>query len=78
MSRKLILSILLLSFAFLELLAVRQEQINTVHEMVQLHHAINTGNNEITSLSIQIEMACSPSLLQETILSTGRKHEFYK
>jgi len=76
MSRKLILSILILSFAFLELLAVRQAQINTVYEMAQLHNAINRGNNEITSLSIQIEMACSPNMLQHSIASTELIHEF--
>ena len=72
MSRKLILSILILSFAFLELLAVRQEQINTVHEMAKLHHAIDKGNDVINVLSIQIEMACSPSRIQQSIVLTER------
>jgi hypothetical protein len=76
MSRKLILSIFILSFAFLELLAVRQAQINTVYEMAQLHYAINHGNNEIASISIQIEMACSPNFLQNSIASSELIHEF--
>lgn len=75
MSRKLILSILILSFAFLELLAVRQAQINAVYEMAQLHDAINRGNNAVTSLSIQIETACSPNILQHSIASTELIHE---
>ena len=67
MSRKLIATILLLSLACLDLLAVRQEQINTVHEMTQLHLTINRGNEKINTLSIEIEMACSPSQLRQTI-----------
>ena len=69
MARKLILSILLLSFSFLELLAVRQEQINTVNEMMQLHIAINKGNEVINTLSIEIETACSPSRLRQTYVT---------
>ncbi len=75
MSRKLILSILILSFAFLELLAVRQEQINTVHEMAQLHHAIDRGNDVINALSIKIEIACSPSRIQQSVAFTERIDE---
>mgnify|MGYP000176779752 FL=1 len=75
MSRKLILSILILSFAFLELLAVRQQQINTVHVMTQLHHAINSGNDEIIGLTIKIETACSPSHIQQSIASTEFNNE---
>ncbi len=65
MARKLILTIIVLSFALLELLAVRQAQINTVHAMSQLHQQINTDNEKINVLKIQIEHACSPSELQE-------------
>jgi|TARA_X000001036_G_C20219230_1_gene619090 hypothetical protein len=60
MSRKLILSILVLSFALLELLAVRQAQINTVNEMTRLHIAIDKNNELINALSIEIERSCSP------------------
>lgn len=67
MSRKLIITILILSFACLDLLAVRQEQINTVHTMTQLHREIDRGIENINSLSIEIEMACSPSQLRQTI-----------
>ena len=69
MSRKLILSILILSFASLELLAIRQEQLNTVHEMAQLHIAIDNGNETINSLSLEIESACSPSQIQQSFAS---------
>lgn len=65
MARKLILTIIVLSFAMLELLAVRQAQINTVHTMAQLHQQINTDNEKINVLQIQIELACSPSELQK-------------
>ena len=66
MSRKLILSILILSYSFLELLAVRQEQLNTVHEMAQLHNAIDKGNESINTLSIAIETICSPKHIQQS------------
>jgi hypothetical protein len=69
MSRKLILTILILSFSFLDLLVVRHEQINTVNEMMQLHDAIDQGNEVINSLSIEIETACSPSQLQQTFVT---------
>tara|TARA_B100000959_G_C14827669_1_gene560511 strand:+ start:67 stop:300 length:234 start_codon:yes stop_codon:yes gene_type:complete len=67
MSRKLIASILILSFAFLELLAVRQEQLNTVYEMSKLHNLIDKGNEQIATLSIEIEFVCSPSHIQEPV-----------
>jgi hypothetical protein len=70
MSRKLIFSILVLSFAFLDLLAVRQKQINTVHEMALLHQTINDYNDTISALSIAIESACSPTQLQQLHAST--------
>lgn len=74
MSRKLIASILIISFALLELLAVRQEQLNTVHEMSLLHTAIDIGNEEIASLAIEIEIACSPSTLHESIVVGESDH----
>ena len=75
MSRKLIASILIVSFALLELLAARQEQLNTVHEMAQLHHAIDNGNEEIVALSIEIEIECSPSHIQESLVSAEHVYE---
>ncbi|MBC8421598.1 hypothetical protein H8D99_00520 [bacterium] len=69
MSRKLIISILVLSFALLDLLVVRQAQINTVNDMMQLHNAINNGNEQLNTLSIEIETACSPSQLNLTRIS---------
>lgn len=67
MARKLILTILVLSFAMLELLAVRQEQINTVHAMTQLHRKIDASNEELIAIQIQIEIACSPSALSTNV-----------
>jgi hypothetical protein len=75
MARKLILTIIVLSFAMLELLAVRQAQINTVHTMTQLHQQIYTDNEKINVLQIQIEVACSPSALQELVIIAEAKHE---
>ncbi len=75
MSRKLIVSIIVLSIAFLELLAVRQAQINTVHHMAQLHRAIERGNDEIHELSIKIEFACSPNQLQQRMALQQLLHE---
>jgi hypothetical protein len=67
MARKLIITIVVLSFALLELLAVRQEQINNVHTMEQLDKQINEKSEELNKLQIDIEIACSPSLLNNKI-----------
>jgi hypothetical protein len=67
MARKLILTILVLCLAMLELLAVRQEQINTVHAMTQLHRKIDASNEKLIAIQIQIEIACSPSALNATV-----------
>ena len=67
MARKLIITILVLSFALLELLAIRQEQINTVHAMTQLHRKIDAENEALNALKIQIEVACSPSSLRQSV-----------
>jgi cell division protein FtsL len=64
MAKKIIITILVLSFSLLILLSIRQEQINTVHAMTQLHRKIDTSNEQLNSLQIQIEIACSPSALQ--------------
>ena len=69
MARKLLFSILLLSFAVLELLAVRQGQINTVHEMTKMPHSIDRQNETLNALSIQIETVCSPMHIQQEIAS---------
>jgi hypothetical protein len=67
MARKLIITILVLSFAMLVLLAVRQEQINTVHTMTQLHRKIDTSNEKLNALQIKIEIACSPGALSKSV-----------
>jgi len=63
MARKLLFTILILSVAALELLGVRQKQINTVDSMTLLHREINEQIALIDTLRIEIEFACSPSLL---------------
>lgn len=67
MSRKLIFTIIVLSFSALELLAVRQEQINTVHEMAKLHHEIDIHISTIDALRIEIETESSPSILHDVL-----------
>ncbi len=67
MSRKLIFTIIVLSFAALELLAVRQEQINTVYEMTTLHREIDAKVSIIDSLRIKIETASSPAILNNAL-----------
>jgi hypothetical protein len=74
MSRKLIISIVVLSFALLELLATRQAQLNTVNQMSNLHRAIDETNETIASLSIDIETACSPSSIQNTLATAPEVH----
>ena len=69
MSRKLIFTIIVLSFAALELLAVRQEQINTVYEMTKLHSEIDIKVSAINSLRIEIETASSPAILNKTMMT---------
>ena len=69
MARKLILTILVLSFAMLELLAVRQEQINTVYEMTILHTEIDVKVSTIDSLRIEIETASSPAILNKSMMA---------
>ncbi len=68
MSRKLIFTIIVLSFAALELLAVRQEQINTVFEMTNLHREIDAKVSTIDALRINIETASSPAVLNNAIM----------
>ena len=67
MSRKLIFTIIVLSFAALELLAVRQEQINTVYEMTKLHREIDAKVSTIDALRINIETASSPAILNNAM-----------
>ena len=71
MSRKLIFTIIVLSFAALELLAVRQEQINTVYEMTKLHREIDAKVSTIDALRIQIETASSPAVLKNAMTTAA-------
>ena len=67
MAKKLIITILVLSVAMLELVVVRQAQINTVHAMTKLHCKIDKDNERLNVLQIQIETACSPSRLRPNV-----------
>lgn len=67
MCRKLIFTTIVLSFAALELLAVRQEQINTVFEMTNLHREIDAKVSTIDALRIKIETASSPAILNNAM-----------
>ena len=71
MSRKLIFTIIVLSFAALELLAVRQEQINTVYEMTKLHREIDAKVSMIDALRIKIETASSPAVLKNAMTTAA-------
>ena len=71
MSRKLIFTIIVLSFAALELLAVRQEQINTVYEMTKLHREIDAKVSTIDTLRIKIETASSPAILNNAMAAAN-------
>ena len=77
MSRKLIFTIIVLSLAALELLAVRQEQINTVYAMTKLHREIDAKISTIDGLRIKIETASSPAILNNAMTTAdgldGRK-----
>ena len=72
MSRKLIFTIIVLSIAALELLAVRQAQINTVHEMTKLHREIDTCVSIIDTLKIEIETASSPAILNNAMTNADK------
>jgi len=64
MTRKVLIMIITLALAALALLAIRQEQINTVNSMSSLHHEIESINSELDFLKIRIEMASSPNTIE--------------
>jgi cell division protein FtsL len=75
MNRKLITTIIILSIAMLELLAVRQGHINTVNSMTTLHRKIDSNNEKLNMLKIQIERACSPSEIKPILAQIIEVHE---
>jgi len=75
MNRKLIITIIVFSFAMLELLAVRQGQINTANKMASQHREIEATNEKLNKLKIQIEKACAPSELQPILVQADELHE---
>ena len=72
MTSKLIFTIIVLSFASLELLVVRQEQINTVNEMTRLHVEIDACVSTIDALRIEIETASSPAILNNAMTNADK------
>ena len=67
MNRKVLLTIFALGIAALALLAIRQEQINTVNSMSVMHNEIDDINAELDTIKIKIEVASSPQLLDELL-----------
>jgi len=59
MARKLLIVIFVFTLAALELLAIRQEQINTVHTMTVLHQQIARQETTLDALGFAIEKECS-------------------
>ena len=59
MARKLLIVIFVFTLAALELLAIRQEQINTVHTMTVLHQQIARQETALDALGFAIEKECS-------------------
>ncbi len=63
MARKLLIVIFVFTLAALELLAIRQEQINTVHSMTVLHQKIARQETSLDALRFAIEKECSAESL---------------
>ncbi|MDP6542073.1 MAG: hypothetical protein QGF07_04730 [Phycisphaerales bacterium] len=63
MARKLIVVIFVFTLAALELLAVRQAQINTVNEMTKLNQLISKHETTLDTLRLAIEEQCSSESL---------------
>ena len=59
MARKLLIVIFVFTLAALELLAIRQEQINTVHAMTILHQQFARQETSLDELRFAIESECS-------------------
>ena len=59
MARKLLIVIFVFTLAALELLAIRQEQINTVHTMTIIHQQITRQETSLDTLRFAIEKECS-------------------
>jgi len=67
MNRKVLLIIFSLGIAGLALLAIRQEQINTVNSMSAIHNEIDKIDAELDTLKLEIEVAGSPQFLDELL-----------
>jgi len=59
MARKLLIVIFVFTLAALELLTIRQEQINTVHTMTIIHQQIVRQETSLDALRFAIEKKCS-------------------
>ena len=63
MTQKVFITIFTLALAALALLAIRQEQINTVNSMSAIHHDIDKIGSKLDLIKIQIEIVSSPNTL---------------
>lgn len=63
MARKLLVVIFVLTLAALELLALRQEQINTVHAMTAIHDQLARQESSLDTIRFAIEEQCSSESL---------------
>ncbi len=74
MARKLLIVIFVFTLAALELLAIRQEQINTVHTMTIVHQHIARQEMSLDALRFAIEKECSVESLG-LFLTAELEHE---
>lgn len=65
MFAKLLTLIIVAGLTALALLLTRQEQIDTVHEITQLHHRIQQQRHAVWSLRNEIAQACRPSVIEK-------------
>jgi hypothetical protein len=75
MARKLLIVIFVFTLAALELLAIRQEQINTVHTMTVLHQKIAWQETSLDALRFALEGECSAESLGLFIAAEVSHHE---
>ncbi|HJN71547.1 MAG: hypothetical protein HOC93_03740 [Phycisphaerae bacterium] len=75
MARKLLIVIFIFTLAALSLLAIRQEQINTVHTMTVLHQQIARQETSLDALRFAIEEECSVESLGLFLATEVAKHE---
>ena len=65
MFAKLLTLIIVAGLTALALLLTRQEQIDTVHDITQLHHRIQQQRHAVWSIRNEIARACRPSVIEK-------------